>query len=180
MERVIRASQRGATLIFTLVILMVVTLMGVSAIQDTTLEEKMAGNLRSRNLAFQGAESALAAGELYLTGKAVLPTFTAAGTSTGLYLPTTSSPSRWNAVDWSDASKVVMVSVTDPGSGDAIALSGLSGSPAYIIEELDASTFGSSLEAGKPVDTAKFYRITARAVAADGVTEVMLQSYYRR
>jgi type IV pilus assembly protein PilX len=51
--------QRGAALVISLIILLVMTLIGISAMQTTTLEEKMAGNLRDRNLAFQAAESSL-------------------------------------------------------------------------------------------------------------------------
>ena len=55
--------QTGATLAISLVLLTIATLVGIVAMQGTTLQEKMAGNLRDSNLAFQAAESALAAGE---------------------------------------------------------------------------------------------------------------------
>lgn len=51
--------QRGAALVVGLVLLVVVTLVGVGAMQTTTLQEKMAGNLRDSNLSFQAAEAAL-------------------------------------------------------------------------------------------------------------------------
>ncbi len=51
--------QRGAALIVGLVLLVVVTLVGVGAMQSTTLQEKMAGNLRDSNLAFQASEAVL-------------------------------------------------------------------------------------------------------------------------
>lgn len=49
--------QRGSALIIALVFLLILTLLGVSAMQGTSQEEKMAGNLRDLNLAFQGAEA---------------------------------------------------------------------------------------------------------------------------
>lgn len=52
-------SQSGAVLVISLFILVVITLIGLSAIQTTTLEEKMSGNMHDHNLAFQAAESAL-------------------------------------------------------------------------------------------------------------------------
>ena len=55
--------QTGATLAISLVLLTIATLVGIVAMQGTTLQEKMAGNLRDSNLAFQAAESALGAGE---------------------------------------------------------------------------------------------------------------------
>ena len=51
--------QSGAVLIISLIILLLLTLIGSSSIQTSSLEEKMAGNLRDRNIAFQAAESAL-------------------------------------------------------------------------------------------------------------------------
>jgi Tfp pilus assembly protein PilX len=55
--------QTGAALAISLTLLAVATLVGVVAMQSTTQEEKMAGNLRDANLAFQAADSALLAGE---------------------------------------------------------------------------------------------------------------------
>lgn len=55
--------QTGATLAISLILLAIATLVGVAAMQGTTLQEKMAGNLRDSSLAFQAADSALLAGE---------------------------------------------------------------------------------------------------------------------
>lgn len=49
---------RGAVLILGLVILLVMTMVGVAAIQTTALEERMAGNMRQRDLALHAAEAA--------------------------------------------------------------------------------------------------------------------------
>jgi len=49
----------GAVLVISLVILLVLTLIGVSSMQTSTMEERMAGNLRDQDLAFQTAEAAL-------------------------------------------------------------------------------------------------------------------------
>ncbi|HDK45694.1 MAG TPA: PilX protein, partial [Actinobacteria bacterium] len=51
--------QRGTALIVSLLILLVLTILGVAAMSTTTMEEKMAGNSRKIDLAFQSAESAL-------------------------------------------------------------------------------------------------------------------------
>ncbi|MCX7100437.1 MAG: PilX N-terminal domain-containing pilus assembly protein, partial [Methylobacter sp.] len=52
-------NQSGAVLIISLIMLLLLTLIGTTAMQTSTLEEKMAGNLRDRDIAFQAAESAL-------------------------------------------------------------------------------------------------------------------------
>jgi len=51
--------QSGAALIVSLILLLVMTLLGVSAMQTNVLEEKMAGNHWRTQLAFQAAERGL-------------------------------------------------------------------------------------------------------------------------
>ncbi|OGT19335.1 MAG: hypothetical protein A2V90_04305 [Gammaproteobacteria bacterium RBG_16_57_12] len=51
--------QRGTALIMSLVILMILTILGVTAMGTATLEERMAGNTQELNKAFQAAESGL-------------------------------------------------------------------------------------------------------------------------
>ena len=59
-------AERGAALIVGLVMLLIMTLIGATAMQSTTLQERMAGNTRDRHLAFQASEAALRAGEQWL------------------------------------------------------------------------------------------------------------------
>jgi type IV pilus assembly protein PilX len=54
-----RKSQSGSVLIISLLLLIVMTLLGLSSMNTTVMEERMAGNLRSSNLSFMAAESAL-------------------------------------------------------------------------------------------------------------------------
>ena len=55
------STQNGSVLLISLVILLVLTIVGVSAMRNTTLEEKMAGNMRDKGLSFQAAEATLRA-----------------------------------------------------------------------------------------------------------------------
>ncbi|UFH48798.1 pilus assembly PilX family protein [Pseudomonas sp. KNUC1026] len=57
------AGQRGAVLIVALVFLLLLTLIGISSMQNATLQEKMAGSVATRNTTLQLAESALRVGE---------------------------------------------------------------------------------------------------------------------
>lgn len=57
-------SERGAVLLVALVMLLLLTLIGLAGMRMEQLEERMAGNLRDRQMAFQSAEAALSAGEL--------------------------------------------------------------------------------------------------------------------
>ncbi|MDU8554830.1 PilX N-terminal domain-containing pilus assembly protein [Pseudomonas syringae pv. actinidiae] len=57
------ARQRGIVLLVSLVFLLLLTLLGISSMQNATLQEKMAGSVQIRNLSFQAAEAVLRRGE---------------------------------------------------------------------------------------------------------------------
>lgn len=61
-------AHRGAVLITGLIVLAVMTILGVSSMRGTLLEERMAGNLREHNNAFQAAEAGLQAALTYVEG----------------------------------------------------------------------------------------------------------------
>jgi type IV pilus assembly protein PilX len=152
------------------VLLTVMTLLGVSGMQMTSLEGRMAGNLRDVNLAFQAAESALRSAESVL-GSAVLPEFDGTG---GNYRPTATPPTRWEAVDWKDTGQVRTVGYAGAH------LAHLAAPPSFIIEELPAlEEAGESLEAGV-ARTVRLYRITSRGVGATPTAVAMLQSTFKR
>jgi type IV pilus assembly protein PilX len=51
--------QHGAVLIMSLVILMILTLLGITAMSTSSLQEKMSGNAQETTRAFEAAESGL-------------------------------------------------------------------------------------------------------------------------
>ncbi len=54
-----RSRQRGATLLVTLVFVIVLSLLGIGAAQNNRFQELMSGSTRDRELAFESAEAAL-------------------------------------------------------------------------------------------------------------------------
>ncbi|MDH1866243.1 PilX N-terminal domain-containing pilus assembly protein [Pseudomonas chengduensis] len=58
--------QRGATLLISLILLLIITVLAISSMREVTLEERIVGNLRDQQAAFNGAESALREGEVRL------------------------------------------------------------------------------------------------------------------
>ena len=51
--------ESGVALFMSLVMLLIITILGLSSVQTTTLQERMARNARDTNLAFQAAEAAI-------------------------------------------------------------------------------------------------------------------------
>lgn len=165
-----RYRESGSALIIALVMLLLMTLIGVTAMQTTMMQERMAGNTRDRQLAFEAAEAALRAGEFYLSDNAVVGPFNG---SNGLYQPVTTGAPRWSVVDWTSGDvQTVVFSVT----GAQLAVN-----PAYIIEELAPSSDPEgSLDAGAPLPEVRQYRITARGWGGSDAAIVQLQTVFRR
>ncbi|KRT55382.1 pilus assembly PilX family protein [endosymbiont of Ridgeia piscesae] len=79
--------QRGAVLVLALMLLVIMTVLGISGIGNSVLEQRMAGNFHQSNTALQAAEVALRVAERWLTtnitSTANLSSFKSG--STGLY-----------------------------------------------------------------------------------------------
>ena len=58
--------ERGSILIVSLGLLAILTLIGLSGANTTTLEERMSGNFRDQQVAFQSAEAVLADAESWI------------------------------------------------------------------------------------------------------------------
>lgn len=166
--------QRGAVLVISLVILLVITTLAVGSMQNTMLEEKMAGNISDRNLAFQSTESAIREAEMYVENIVSLGEFTGAG---GLHGRTDAEPSLYDQTVWTTAGMHV-VAQTDFGSYE---------SPRYFIKHsttvtgsegsLNMSGYGDNKGTGEVT----IFRITARGTGASADSaEVILRTQYGR
>lgn len=165
------SNQRGSTLIVSLMILIVMTLIGLTGVMTSTLEEKMAGNTRDQALAFQAAEAALRDGEEYFNDQIDSPAVSFNGATPGLYA-NGDAPNPLDEATWDDARVY---------SGD---IEGVKSQPRYIIEV--AGTVGSATEdlnIGSYGDASGLgnvmaVRVTARGIGGSGNSSVILQSNY--
>jgi type IV pilus assembly protein PilX len=172
-DRAPRKAQQGAVLVIALIMLLAMTLIGVTGLSSTTMQERMAGNLREINIAFQAAEAALREGENYLTA-ATLPDFNG---SNGLYQPAAAGTAQvWTvANNWTGTASRVYAGDLDT---DDVTLAA---APRYIIEELaPVPAPGGTLSSDAPAPETGMYRITARAFGRSDTTIVMLQTTYKR
>ncbi len=163
-------NQSGAVLIISLIMLLLLTLIATTGMQTSSLEEKMAGNIRDKNLAFQAAESALKAAESSLS---TLPSFSAAGTN-GFYSLTSTIPTATAVLAdsfWT-ANPVATSAVTGTALGNSIV------TPVYIIQ--DTGMVADCPGAGTGTLGCKYYRITVRATGGSTNAVVILQSIYLR
>ncbi len=59
--------EQGSVLVISLLILLIMSLLSITSINNSVLEEKMAANSRNNQIAFQAAEAALRAGENFIS-----------------------------------------------------------------------------------------------------------------
>lgn len=166
--------QRGVTLIVALIFLAVLTLLGVTAARVMSQEERMAGNARDRDMAFQAAEAALNVAENSVPGYPA--TFPATTIETpganGLYtysqcLP--NSQAYWNGAGDKDCNGNTKAGFDWTAANATITISGLDDvaeQSKYIVEKMP------------DLAGAKRYRVTARGVGGDANAVVILQAVY--
>ena len=159
--------QRGVVLIVSLTILMVLTLIGVSAMKTSSLQERMSGNSRDYQTAFEAAELALRAGEDYIKTISTTTDFSSTGANGKFVARTISSPGAWQIENnWTS------------GNTTQVTLANVSKNPEYIIEILD-STYGQTDEltpGGSSSGIIALFRVTARGYGKNPNTKVMLQA----
>jgi type IV pilus assembly protein PilX len=61
--------ERGASLMLSLILIIALSVLGIAAMQNSSIQERMANNMRDRNVALQAAELALRDAERDLAGK---------------------------------------------------------------------------------------------------------------
>ena len=164
--------EKGVALIVSLILLLVMTLVGMSGIRLITGQERMVAYTYDRSVAFQAAEAALRSAEenIDLAGQPTPTAGTACQyTGTGVTMMVCGSPAanatpRWldnSFSSWSDASTTVTNVVT----------------PQYFVEYLGDS-FPCGTDPTTSTSVCKRYRITVKADAGAGRANVMLQSVY--
>lgn len=173
------SSQNGAALITGLIFLVVLTLISLSAIKSTSLEERMAGNARDQDVAFEAAEAGIRDAMKQLPTVSTTPSLFAAGCANGLCLNDPSTP-VWTALttnnQWT-SSKTATYTGTLRFNGSTA----LPQPPRYIIELLPGAVpaFGSSASIGKGNTSGAQltpFRITARGWGITGQTQATVQA----
>lgn len=167
--------QRGAALFISLMVLLMMTILALAAANSSIMQERMAGNLRESNDAFQAAEATLREIEDRLID-------IAQGGSGGIDSPprwgamslddndcTLSSPNGWS--DWDNAPWR-----TAPTTGGR-----------YLVIDLDKyvdaaglprSVSCQLLNADDPARSGQTYLIVARASGSAGTGDVIAQSIF--
>ena len=173
-EFVRHGRERGAVLVTAMLLLLVLTVIGVTVMQMSRMQERMAGNSRDVNLAFQAAEGALRNGELYIGDQDTRPLPCANGDC---------DSKVWveGSADGAVANKDAEWWEENGEAFDLETIAGLAEEPQAVIEELGfVRTDGGVVMGQDPPDGRDFYQVTSRSTGGSGQAEVVLQSTFTR
>jgi len=169
-----RSTQTGVVMFVALILLLILSLLGVTAARMQTVEERMSRNEDNRQLGAQAAEAALRSAENgLLTG--IYTNF--AANANGLYEPLLANGSPVSTLDWTVPANTL------PYLGPALSSVPLKSPPRMVIENLPAVAIAgddisvTSLNPTSPPVTV--YRVTAQGVGADSTSTTTLQSIVR-
>jgi type IV pilus assembly protein PilX len=168
--------QRGAALIVSMLLLLVLTILAIGASQTTRLEERMAGNARDIDMAFQASEAGLRSAEKYLAVTPSLPTCVNPASSTCYVLQqghfATTDLARQTDAWWRTNGKAFGTAVTQE-------VTGVTEEPRYVIEEFQMVSF--SLTVGHGVQPGKtYYKSTAWSPGATDTSHAVVESVFAR
>lgn len=165
-----KAKQQGATLIVGLIMVVLISIIGLSAIRGSGMQEQMAGNMRDRQLAFQASEAALREAEEDL--EVASPPIGTQGFAESKHK---SSTDFW--LDFDGNWKGLAASYSTD-------IANVKEKPSFYVEEI--KFYSSGLD-GSSVDMASLlakgmetrYRVTSRSTGGSTDANVILQSTYR-
>ena len=175
--------QSGMSLFPAMMFLLVLTVLGVSTMNSTLLQEKMTSNTKDTNVAFQAAEAGLRDAEADVTKNITSATTFTSSCTNGLCTP----PSTWptpvstdisTALDWNASGKTR----TYGNYTAAPAIPGVAQQPQYVIERLSKLPVGPggsvSIGVSAPHSGGSAYRLTVLATGLRAETRVILQSTF--
>lgn len=174
--------QQGAVLIMSMVFLLIMTMLGVSAFNSSTMEEKMSSNMRDRMVALQAAEVALEAGQEYMDSIAAVTDFDDG--DNGLY---STNDDVWETLDWNGFVEDYVYDGTDthpvvyvPG-----VLAEVAAPPMYVVEmgsEIDSEEETLNLSGGYGDDVGgggtTVFKLTAYGTGSSAHSRAIIQVTY--
>ncbi|AMN47267.1 type IV pilus assembly protein PilX [Steroidobacter denitrificans] len=165
-------SQQGTVLVVSLLVLLVMTILALSASQATRMQERMAGATRDMDVAFQASEAGLRNSEEMLDQLSVQPDPCSSPGCQVYQIDVLPADLRYLDKNWWDSHGRIFMEGEDN-------LDIVHEQPQAVVEELafvpDSLTVGQGAPTGKT-----YYRVTSRGFGATDKAESVLQSTYTR
>lgn len=158
--------QDGVVLIISLIMLLLLTIIGLASSQVNNLEEKMAGNAKDQNLAFQSAEDALRSGEQRIEAASSVDEFNG---NKGLLGESDSIPDYFALSVWENNQSVEF----SPSVDNVIK------QPRYFIKFMGESK-GNGINVGDKAKPIAYFMVYASGFGAQKGSQIFLKSFYAK
>lgn len=193
-------NQQGASLVVVLLILVIVSILGISGVQISMMAEKSARNDRDYQIAWQGSEAALVDAEfdieglpststnkrntIFKIGQTDISKFIAncgnSSQSIGLCSQNLAGKPAWLTVDFTDSSDTAATAAFGTYTSRIFPSGGAGIQPAkpprYVIEAIPDPDVART---AKPTDIKYIYRVTAIGFGPNPETQAVVQMLYR-
>lgn len=161
--------QRGVVLVLSLLVLLMLTLLALFSMRQAALQERLAGNSRNLDLAFQAAEAALRGGEKQIEDN---PGTDPVATKGWYHFALEPSPAWTDPAAWDAKANT---HITHP------VVEGVAQAPGFAIEQIPpVPDPGGDLEAGGVRPPSGVFRVSAIGYGGNGAARVILQTTFRR
>src|SRR5690349_7911356 len=161
--------QTGTALVTSLLLLLVLTVIGITAMQVTRVQERMAGNTRDLNLSFQGAEAGLRNGEDMIAAQ-TFPPDPCSSTPCDFWAPQAATVANPESRNWSwwNSTTTTPYEMSGNRASPTKEIPELKDDPRFVIEYV--AEIGDDLLYGDATHKSSryFYQVTA---ASQGATD---------
>ena len=175
MQHIPRYRHSGATLVIAMLMLLVLTVLGLASMTMTRFEERMAGNSRDVNLAFQGAEAGLRDAEerIRLWNEFTVPAACATAPCSVWQQNKLPVDLRDQLLTWWTAN------ATEYGVAGTKEITEVTRDPLVVVEDLDFVPDSAALTPSYSHQPGRtFYRVTADSAGASDTAEAILESTF--
>lgn len=170
------SKQQGALLVTSLVFLVIMTLIGVTAMRTAVLDEKMASNFRCSKIAFEAAEASILNAERDMIANLVVPLDSFDGN-----LGTSGHEGRyWLTQNEPSVNSLFTVGTWTSGNASASYSSNIAGiatQPRWLTKVL---AIDGPLNLSMEGETGVVFRTTARGTGCTDESVVMVRTIYRK
>ncbi len=177
----IDTKHRGAALITALLILLVLTVIGISALKTSSIQETIVGNMREQDLSFQATEIGITAAEATITNILSPPLATSSGANNKIYLRNNFGTTT-TLYDWANSAFDTAVwnstIATEYGTQGTVDLTEVNADPMFIIEEENFRPDSEDPNVRATGQGIYTYRITSRGEGKAASTVTLIQETY--
>jgi type IV pilus assembly protein PilX len=179
LTHLLNRKEQGTALIFALVMLLLLTILGITAVTTSSLQERMAGNMRDQYMAQQAGDSILYDGQALIFNQQTKPLpscppdpVARIWDSSCLPASTGAAAANW----WTTATDVWW---TTNGALSSVANTHTAQEPRFVVEKIQNAPIDAEIGHKKKVETF-YFRTTGWSVGVSDYARGLFQGYFSK